>query len=121
MSAVDASACRADSRLYLDTVRDVEMLNGEEDSGTPTEDSTVQWHSTSMAVASEVDFGLDTAGVLARAGIGDGQPFVLGADGSYDIALNRYFRELDGWGVRSANGVAAYSRDVMLFCRFLHE
>lgn len=51
----------------------------------------------------------------------DGQPFVLGADGSYDPALNRFFRELDSWGVRAANSVAAYARDVMLFCRFLHE
>jgi site-specific recombinase XerD len=72
-------------------------------------------------MASELDLGLDTAGVLARAGVRDGQPFVLGADGSYDVALNRFFQELDGWGVRSANGVAAYSRDVMLFCRFLQE
>jgi hypothetical protein len=62
-----------------------------------------------------------TAAVLARAGVRDGQPFVLGADGSYDVALNRFFRELDGWGVRAANSIAAYARDVMLFCRFLQE
>jgi site-specific recombinase XerD len=49
----------------------------------------------------------------------DGQPFVLGPDGSYDVALNRFFRELGGWGVRAANSVSAYARDVMLFCRFL--
>lgn len=61
------------------------------------------------------------AAVLARAGVRNGQPFVLGADGSYDPALNRFFRELDSWGVRAANSVAAYARDVMLFCRFLHE
>jgi site-specific recombinase XerD len=42
-------------------------------------------------------------------------------DGSYDLELNRFFRELPSWGVRAANSVAAYSRDVMLFCRFLHE
>jgi hypothetical protein len=59
-------------------------------------------------------------GVLERAGVRPGQPFVLGADGSYDLHLNRFFRELDGWGVRAANSIAAYSRDVMLFCRFLH-
>lgn len=65
--------------------------------------------------------GQDAAGVLARAGVRDGQPFVLGADGSYDPALNRFFRELDAWGVRAANSVAGYARDVMLFARFLHE
>jgi integrase len=61
------------------------------------------------------------ASVLARAGVRGGQPFLLGADGSYDVALNRFLRELDGWGVRAANSVAAYGRDVMLFCRFLHD
>jgi site-specific recombinase XerD len=61
------------------------------------------------------------ASVFARAGVRERQPFVLGADGCYDVALNRFFRELDGWGVRAANSIAAYARDVMLFCRFLHE
>jgi hypothetical protein len=56
-----------------------------------------------------------------RAGVRDGQPFVLGSDGSYDLALNRFLRELDGWGVRAANSIGAYARDVMLFCRFLHD
>ena len=60
------------------------------------------------------------AAVLGRVGARDGQPFVLGPDGSYDVALNRFFRELGGWGVRAANSVSAYARDVMLFCRFLH-
>jgi site-specific recombinase XerD len=64
---------------------------------------------------------LDAALVLNRAGVREGQPFVLGSDGSYDLALNRFLRELDGWGVRAANSVAAYGRDVMLFCRFLHD
>ncbi|MHB1850340.1 MAG: tyrosine-type recombinase/integrase [Acidimicrobiales bacterium] len=59
--------------------------------------------------------------VLARAGVREGQPFVLDADGTYDPALNRFFRELDSWGVRAANSVAAYARDLTLFCRFLHE
>ncbi len=68
--------------------------------------------------------GLDSevaAAVAARAGLRDGRPFVLGADGSYDVALNRFFRELDGWGVRASNSIAAYARDITLFCRFLHE
>jgi len=64
--------------------------------------------------------GHAAAGVLDRAGVRSGQPFVLGPDGSYDVHLNRFFRELDGWGVRAQNSIEAYSRDVMLFCRFLH-
>jgi hypothetical protein len=65
---------------------------------------TPQWCSgTSMAIVPGLDLDLDTAGVLGRAGVWDGHPFVLGADGSYDIALNRFFQELDGWEVRSAN------------------
>lgn len=61
------------------------------------------------------------AGALDRAGVVGGQPFILGADGSYDLELNRFFRELPSWGVRADNSIAAYARDVMLFCRFLHE
>jgi hypothetical protein len=37
--------------------------------------------------------------VLRRAGVDDGLPFVLGPDGSYNLELNRFVRELDGWGV----------------------
>jgi site-specific recombinase XerD len=73
------------------------------------------------AVGDGFPAGVDAAVVLRRAGVREGQPFMLGADGLYDVNLNRFFRELDGWGVRSQNGIAAYSRDVMLFCRFLHE
>src|SRR6266567_3145888 len=58
---------------------------------------------------------------LSRAGVADGLPFLLGSDGSYDLQLNRFFRELDGWGVRAANSVLAYARDIMLFCRFLAQ
>jgi site-specific recombinase XerD len=67
--------------------------------------------------------GLDGAAeaVLQRCGVRGGQPFVLGPDGSYDLNLNRFLRELDGWGVRSAHTVQAYARDLMLFGRFLHE
>ena len=63
----------------------------------------------------------EAGAVLQRAGVRSGQPFVLAADGSYDLHLNRFLRELDGWGVRARNSIAAYSRDVMLFCRFLHS
>ena len=65
--------------------------------------------------------GVDGAAVLCRAGVAEGLPFLLGADGSYDLQLNRFFRELDGWGVRAANSVLAYARDIMLFCRFLAQ
>lgn len=64
--------------------------------------------------------GADSSEVLHQAGARDGSPFVLGPDGGYDVELNRFFRELGSWGVRAANSVVAYARDVMLFCRFLH-
>lgn len=57
--------------------------------------------------------------VLDRVGVRDGQPFILGGDGSYDLQLNRFLRELPSWGVRAENSVLAYARDVMLFVRFL--
>src|SRR6266481_4669383 len=65
--------------------------------------------------------GADTAVVLRRAGVRPGQPFILGSGGEYDVQLNRFLRELDSWGVRAANSIAAYGRDVMLFCRFLDQ
>ncbi len=64
--------------------------------------------------------GTVAATVLRRAGVRGGQPFVLDHEGRYDLQLNRFFRELNTWGVRAANSIAAYTRDVMLFCRFLH-
>jgi len=64
---------------------------------------------------------IDAGDVLRRAGAADGQPFILGPDGSYDLELNRFLRELDAWGVRAPNSIDAYARDLMLFCRFLHE
>ncbi|WP_406529232.1 site-specific integrase [Streptomyces sp. I8-5] len=57
--------------------------------------------------------------VLDRVGVRDGQPFILGGDGSYDLQLNRFLRELPSWGVRAENSVLGYARDVMLFVRFL--
>ena len=59
-------------------------------------------------------------GIFEREGISDGQPFLLGPDGSYDLELNRFGRELDGWGVRSMHTVNAYMRDLALYCRYLH-
>ncbi|MFB7467688.1 hypothetical protein ACFCZ1_30055 [Streptomyces sp. NPDC056224] len=63
----------------------------------------------------------DAPGVLRRAGVEEGQRFILGPDGSYDLNLNRMIRDLPSWGVRSANGQQAYCSDLMLTCRFLHE
>ncbi|MFE4336051.1 site-specific integrase [Streptomyces sp. NPDC056831] len=57
--------------------------------------------------------------VLDRVGVREGQPFILGGDGSYDLQLNRFLRELPSWGVRAENSVLGYARDVMLFVRFL--
>jgi hypothetical protein len=56
-------------------------------------------HATDTARAVVPGLGKDAAaGVLARSGVRDRQVFVLGADGSYDVELNRFFRELDSWG-----------------------
>ena len=68
-----------------------------------------------------LDAGATAAAVLARAGVRERQVFVLGADGSYDVKLNRFFRELDAWGVRAASSVRAYARDIAVFCRFLEQ
>ena len=73
------------------------------------------------ASATGLGNGVDPAAVLARAGVRERQVFVLGADGSYDLELNRFFRELDGWGVRAANSISAYARDIAVFCRFLDQ
>jgi integrase len=85
-----------------------------------SDDAVIDLHVTDAASAA----GQAPAGgvaALSRAGVADGLPFLLGADGSYDVQLNRFFRELDGWGVRAANSVLAYARDIMLFCRFLAQ
>lgn len=75
---------------------------------------------TELARLGEVPgVGGDAAAVLARAGASEGQVFALGPDGSYDVELNRFFRELDGWGVRSPNSIRAYAWDLVLFGRFL--
>ena len=49
----------------------------------------------------------------------DGTPFILGDDGSCDLQLNRFFRECLSIGVRSANSVRAYARDLLTWVRFL--
>jgi len=77
---------------------------------------------TELARLGEVPgVGGEAAAVLTRAGVAEGQVFALGPDGSYDVELNRFFRELDGWGVRSPNSIRGYARDLVLFGRFLAE
>jgi site-specific recombinase XerD len=51
----------------------------------------------------------------------DGIPFILGDDGSYDLDLNRFFRECPSIGIRSPNSVRAYARDILTWLRFLTE
>lgn len=99
------------------------VLDAEDERGLVEEENqeaVVLMHRTS-AVRASGDWGFDASAVLERAGVRDGKWFVLGADGSYDVHLNRFGRELDSWGVRSDNGHEGYMRDVMLYCRFLHE
>ncbi len=77
--------------------------------------------SVRAASATGLGDGVGPAAVLARAGVRERQVFVLGGDGSYDLELNRFFRELEGWGVRAANSISAYARDITVFCRFLDQ
>lgn len=84
------------------------------------QEAVVLMHRTAVPRA-KGDWGFEASAVLERAGVREGKWFVLGADGSYDVHLNRFGRELDSWGVRSDNGHEGYMRDVMLYCRFLHE
>jgi len=76
---------------------------------------------TSLSSGSATPGVSDAGSVLSRAGAHEGQPFILAADGSYDAALNRFLRELPSWGMRSRQSIDAYARDLLVFCRFLHE
>lgn len=59
--------------------------------------------------------------VLHEAAVEDGMPFILRDDGSYDLVINRFLRELKRQGVRSPNSWASYARDIFTWCRFLQE
>jgi site-specific recombinase XerD len=61
------------------------------------------------------------AAVLSRVDGRDGMPFVLADDGSYDVELNRFLRELPGRGVRSLHSISAYAHDLAVFGRFLDQ
>ncbi|MFD4338386.1 tyrosine-type recombinase/integrase [Streptomyces anulatus] len=94
------------------------LWRGDIDAGAA--EAVVTSHRTVDDVGSAYGMG-DAGDVLARAGVTVGQRFVLGPDGSYDLALNRMLRELPSWGVPSRNGQEAYCSDLMLICRFLRE
>jgi site-specific recombinase XerD len=48
-------------------------------------------------------------------------PFILASDGSYDLQLNRFLRELPHNGVRSWHSWKSYALDLLTWCRFLQE
>ncbi|MDQ0936028.1 hypothetical protein QFZ49_006000 [Streptomyces turgidiscabies] len=57
----------------------------------------------------------ELAAVLDREPVREGMPFILDADGSYDVHLNRFFRALPTLGCRSANSWEGYARDLALW------
>lgn len=58
---------------------------------------------------------------LRSAGVPDQMPFILASDGSYDVQLNRFLRELPHNGVRSWHSWKSYALDLLTWCRFLQE
>src|SRR3989442_5983515 len=58
---------------------------------------------------------------LRSAGVPDRMPFILASDGSYDLRLNRFLRELPHNGVRSWHSWKSYALDLLTWCRFLQE
>jgi site-specific recombinase XerD len=67
------------------------------------------------------DLSLRSVDDVDRVELVDGVPFILGEDGTYDLELNRFFRECPSMGVRSLNSVRAYARDLLTWMRFLDE
>jgi site-specific recombinase XerD len=72
-----------------------------------------------LAEASPNGHGLIEA--LRSAGVPDRMPFILNTDGSYDLQLNRFLRELPHNGVRSWHSWKSYALDLLTWCRFLQE
>ncbi|WP_208991477.1 tyrosine-type recombinase/integrase [Pannonibacter phragmitetus] len=58
---------------------------------------------------------------VERTGLIHGMPFILMDDGSYDLALNRFFRACPAMGARSPNTWRSYARDILVWARFLVE
>ncbi|HWC12736.1 MAG TPA: site-specific integrase [Acidimicrobiales bacterium] len=63
----------------------------------------------------------DRRSALDLAGVPERMPFVLGDDGSYDLRLNQFLRELPTMGVPAEKSWLAYARDVVTWARFLAE
>jgi site-specific recombinase XerD len=63
----------------------------------------------------------DAFATAKNAGLADGIPFILNADGSCDHELNRFFRECPSMGLRSPNSLRSYARDLVTWMRFLAD
>lgn len=63
----------------------------------------------------------ETIGVVEATGVTDSMPFILDNCGGYDLDLNRFFRACPTMGLRSANSLRAYARDLVVWMRFLSE
>jgi site-specific recombinase XerD len=72
-----------------------------------------------LATRSPDDHALVEA--LRLAGVPDHMPFILDSDGSYDLRLNRFLRELPHNSVRSWHSWKSYALDLLTWCRFLQE
>jgi site-specific recombinase XerD len=65
--------------------------------------------------------GQNLVEALRSAGVPDRMPFILASDGSYDVQLNRFLRELPHNSVRSWHSWKSYALDLLTWCRFLQE
>lgn len=63
----------------------------------------------------------ETIAAVEATGVTDGMPFILDDRGGYDLDLNRFFRACPTMGLRSANSLRAYARDLAVWMRFLSE
>lgn len=63
----------------------------------------------------------ETIAAVEATGVTDGMPFILDDRGGYDVDLNRFFRACPTMGLRSANSLRAYARDLVVWMRFLSE
>ena len=69
----------------------------------------------------EADPSRDTFNDAGNPELVEGIPFILGDDGTYDLDLNRFFRECPSMGMRSLNSIRAYAHDILTWVRFLAE
>ena len=69
----------------------------------------------------EVQLSEDEIAKAQDYGLVEGMPFILGADGTYDHDLNRFFRSCPTIGVHSPNSWRAYAHDILIWMRFLSE